>query len=55
MSCPAYHAFAQTRNAFMGLLTKMSQLGHFEPIGNMHWERGSRVNTRYLTSLTMFR
>ena len=33
----------------MGLLTKMSQLGHYEIIhtdGNVHWERSSQVNPR---------
>ena len=33
----------------LALLTKMSQLGHYETIrtdGNVHWERSSRVNPR---------
>ena len=33
----------------MALLTKMSQLSHYETIrtdGNMHWERSSRANPR---------
>jgi hypothetical protein len=44
-------------NLYMGILTKMSQLGHYESIrthGNVHWERDSRVNTRELPSLTRF-
>jgi hypothetical protein len=41
-------------NIHMGILTKMSQLGHYETDG-VHWERGSRVNTRELPSLTRFR
>ena len=42
----------------MGILTKMSQKDHYETIrtnGNVHWERGSRVNTRELPSLTRVR
>jgi hypothetical protein len=39
----------------MGILTKMSQLGHYEIDGNVHWERGSQVNTCELPSLTRFR
>ena len=34
---------------FLALLTKMSQLGHYETIrtdGNVHWERSSRANPR---------